>query len=76
MRQTLLPAAAIALALSVLAGAKAWAAPCRDLHGQFVACPAAKPAPVCKTIKSHQPAKCGTPGTEPLHPAGLRRFNG
>ncbi len=75
MRQTLLPAVAIALGLSVFAGARAWAAPCRDLHGQFIACPPVKAPPVCKTIKSGQPAKCGTPGTEALHP-GLRRFNG
>jgi hypothetical protein len=75
MRQTLLPAAAIALGLSVLAGTNARAAPCRDLHGQFIACPPAKPPPACKTIKSKQPAKCGTAGTETLHP-GLRRFNG
>jgi hypothetical protein len=75
MRQTLLPAAAIALGLSVLAGGSARAAPCRDLHGQFIACPAAKAPPRCKDIKTKQPAKCGTAGTEAMH-AGLRRFNG
>jgi hypothetical protein len=68
-------AAAIALGLSVFSAADALAAPCRDLHGQFVACPPPKAPEHCIAIKTRQPAKCGTPGTENPH-AGIRRFNG
>lgn len=68
-------AAAIAPGLSVMSGADALAAPCRDLHGQFIACPPPKAPEHCVEIKTRQPAKCGTPGTEAPH-AGIRRFNG
>ena len=40
--------------------------PCRDTHGKFIPCPAAKPKPVvkCRNAKGHY-ARCGTPGTRP-----------
>jgi hypothetical protein len=75
MSKTLRRAAAIALGLSVLAGGDAFAAPCRDLHGQFVACPAPKKVAHCRDIKTKQAAQCGKPGTEPVS-SGIRRFNG
>jgi hypothetical protein len=68
-------AAAIAFGLSVFCGADAVAAPCRDLHGQIVACPPPKAPEHCFDIKTRQSAKCGTPGTEAPR-AGIRRCNG
>ena len=71
MRTILLCAAAFTVAI----GGDALAAPCRDLHGQMVACPPAKPTLQCRDAKTKKPAKCKAAGTEPVS-AGIRHFNG
>ena len=57
----------IAASALMLAGAPAYAAPCKDAHGKFTKCPAAATA---KAAPQHcrangKFAKCGTPGAKP-----------
>ncbi|WP_288338475.1 hypothetical protein [uncultured Sphingomonas sp.] len=57
-----------AATLSLLAGAPAFAAPCKDAKtGKFIKCPpkAAAKAVRCKDAKGKF-AKCGTPGAKPM----------
>ena len=63
MRKLLLAAAS----LSMLAGAPALAAPCKDAKGKFTKCPpaAAPKAARCKGANGKF-AKCGTPGAKPV----------
>ena len=50
--------------LSLLAGAPALAAPCKDAKGKFTKCPPAPAKPVrCKDAKGKF-VKCGTPGAK------------
>ncbi len=57
----------IAVSALMLAGAPAYAAPCRDGHGKFVKCPATKTSAAsaqhCRLNGKF--AKCGTPGAKP-----------
>ncbi|MBS0502899.1 MAG: hypothetical protein JSS55_03670 [Proteobacteria bacterium] len=59
---------ALALSLAAMAGAPAYAAPCRDAHGKFIKCaktPTPAKAPVrCKGTNGKF-VKCGTPGAKP-----------
>lgn len=63
MRKLFLAAAT----LSLIAGAPALAAPCRDAKGKFIKCPDKAPAKAtrCKAANGKF-AKCGTPGAKPV----------
>jgi len=65
----------LAFAVTAGLGSDSFAGVCRDLHGQFVPCPKAPPALLCRDAKTKQPAKCKAPGTEPI-PSAIRHFNG
>jgi len=55
----------VAAALSITAGAPAFAAPCKDAKGRFTKCPPKAPAKSarCKSA-SGKFAKCGTAGAK------------
>lgn len=57
-----------ALTVAALFTAPAMAAPCRDAHGKFIKCAAAKPAAAtrCKDAKGKF-AKCSAAGAKPIH---------
>lgn len=69
MTKPLALVAALALAASLGAGGAAFAKPCHDAKGKFVACPApaaaGAPKQVCKDAKGKF-AKCGAPGAVPV----------
>ncbi len=61
MRRTLFAFAS----LSLLVGAPALAAPCKDAKGKFIKCPPAPAKPQrCKDARGKF-TKCGTPGSKP-----------
>ena len=63
MRKIILALSAFGLVASAVPTAAA--APCRDVKGKFIKCPAKPAAPKhCKDAKGKF-AKCGTPGSKP-----------
>ncbi len=60
-------ATSLLVALTICAPADAIAKQCRDAAGKFTKCEAKTAPAKCRDIKTKKFAKCGLPGTEPVH---------
>lgn len=56
----------LALAMTSVVAAPAYAAPCRDAKGKFIKCPDKAPAKPTRCKLNGKFAKCGTPGAKPV----------